>query len=95
MRNRSSLAAIEIGGLILGAVMLVFDGFTESRGPTYIEPCGVNDAPAGRMARHCTFPIVRVNETKSPKKRGRVVSMGWRSPPIGRLPIEDHRGHRG
>jgi 3-mercaptopyruvate sulfurtransferase SseA len=37
MRNRSSLAAIEIGGLIQGAVMLVFDGFAESRGPTYIE----------------------------------------------------------
>ena len=37
MRNRSSLAAIGVGCLIQGAVMLVFDGFAESRGLTYIE----------------------------------------------------------
>jgi len=37
MRNRSSLAAIGVGCLIQGAVMLVFDGFAESRGHTYIE----------------------------------------------------------
>ena len=37
MRNRSSLAAIGVGCLIQGAILLMFDGFAESRGHTYIE----------------------------------------------------------
>lgn len=36
-RKRSSLAAIGVGCWIQGAVMLVFDGFAESRAHTYIE----------------------------------------------------------
>jgi lipoprotein signal peptidase len=37
MRQRSSLMAIGVGCVIQGGIMLVFDGFAEARGETYIE----------------------------------------------------------